>query len=337
MIAERKVRADIQFGASGVAEYRDNSGQAYIKARVLEGEKEIPVYSIRNRDHHESIARLIASGKPVAFNVHVIGVLIAVQDPRGRSDNWREFWRIKNGREPQDKVPFMMLPRHQYRVVDFEKVHQYFRYLKNPDKRREFYGRLPLHVIYPVKQNAAFIHQNAFITTFEDTLKKPEDQRVAVPTICVFSQADSDWEHVAERAARLNHHALFGVTSFNDHGEQPPFNKAQFMDYIGGKGVLDVEGFVDDEFANGASSHTQIRLPLVGERPELVVVRRGLISADLIKAQTGHEVRVLESAKVASRGHPPEANLDNLFFGFIQDVDRHERLRKSSNGHRDAL
>ena len=311
----------------------DEKGPGYglLKVESSEGFRKIPVFSIRNPDQHRVIAESISSGAPVAFEVGVIGILIAVEDSRAGNDNYERFWKIKRGRASQDKVPIMLPPRHQWGIVDFDKLHPDFRYLKDRKHRENFYGQLPLHVIWPFKETASSVNHKAFITTGEDYKSKPEDQRVDISTVCVYFQDDKDWRNVAEFAKRFNPHVFFGISSFNDHGEQPPFDFEELIQYVMLKQRVDFDYVIRDQIvarANIRSSHTQIRPPLWYESPEIRVVRRGPVSADAISKHTGHPVKVLESARLASRGHPESVDLDQNVFKYINDANFHIQQRK---------
>lgn len=331
-----RIETGVRGGTGGDDRHLDLFGN---KGEVL---KSVPVYNVRDPRHHEKIARAIASGDPGAFDVGIIGILIAVEDPRGNlllkreqakqreesekgnSDddlipNEEKFWRIKVGRPSSAKVPFMATPRIIPDYVDFDKLHPEFRHLKDRQARERLYKH-PLHVIWPVNDNPK-IHRGAFVTTAQDSKNgNPEkpDRWVSEDTVCIFVPGtDPDWRFIGERAGMYNPHALFGVTSFNLHGELPPFNDEELVSYLERRGPKDLEFefFVHDPIAKASglkSSHTQVRLPLVGEEPEIVVVRRGPVAADDIRRWTGYPTRVLESAalaKPASRAASEDADL----------------------------
>lgn len=316
--------------------------------------KSVPVYNVRNPDHHDQIARAIASGDPGAFDVGIIGILIAVEDPRGRlllerekrkleeeSDfsmelvpNDAKFWRIKEGRPSSAKVPFMVTPRMIPNFVDFDKLHPAFHHLRDREARERLYSH-PMHVIWPVNDNPK-IHRGAFVTTAEDSEKKPEDQRVRFDTVCIFVPgSDPDWRYIGERAGQYNPHAIFGVTSFNLHGELPPFNDDELLAYLEKRGPKDLEFdfFVHDPIAKGSglkSSHTQVRLPMWGEPPELVLVRKGPVGPEDITAWTGYKVRVpasVASSKPASRAAADDENLFPRMQKWMRDAHLHARER----------
>jgi len=298
-----------------------------------EGLRRIPVYSIRNSKSHPDISRAIASGKPIAFEVGVIGILIAVSASADEgNDNGSKFWTIKKGRSPNDRVPMMLRPKDHPKVVDYNKLHPDFRYLADDKEARErFYGNLPLHTILPVRTDTETINRQVFVTTPTDLQGKPTDQYVPCPTVCLYFQDDEDWMNIAEQAHQLNPNVMFGITSFNDHGQPSPFNFNELLEYVQRRGKVDFEAVVRDpivEKADIRSSHTQIRLPLEGEAPEILIVRKGPVSADAIRETTGHPVRVLESAKLAGRGHPDDVDLYSRVVSYLEAAKVNISIRK---------
>jgi hypothetical protein len=263
---------------------------------------------VRNHRHHELIARWIVSGHVGILEAGVMGMLKAVHgDPIVDKYDGKEFWDNKVGRGKSDKVPIMMPPEHHSKVVDFSKLHPDFAFLTDLEKRREFFGRYPFHTILPVIDGAR-INWDVFVTTHEDYKNKPFDQQVSEPTVCIFFPGgDSAWKEIAALAES----ELFeiGVTSYNDHNEISPFDLDEFVSYVNRKQKVGFDFIIQDPVARGAqirSSHTQIRLPLKGEPPEILVIRKGSVSTDRLRAHIGYSIRELGSAKFATHGHDPE-------------------------------
>lgn len=312
----------------------------------------VPVYNVRNPDHHEDIAKAIASGDTGAFDVGIIGLLIAVEDPRGEKllererrrleqidstrelmPNSKKFWRVKDGRPAEAKVPFMSTPEEIHKFVDFNKLHPNFRHLRNQSAREQLYS-YPIHIIWPVRNNKK-IDQDSFVTTSEDSKKKPPDQHVEFDTVCIFVPgSDPDWLHVGYRATSYNPHALLGVTSFNAHGELPPFNDEELAIYMikryETEGELDFDFFVNDPIAKKSrvrSSHTQARLPLVGEEPTIKIVRRGPVGARDMENYTGYRVVDLVSAGLSSRAADEDADLFPSLHSWMREAAASRRQR----------
>ena len=288
----------------------------FLSVESTEGVRKIPIFSIRNPKHRAPIARSIVSGHVGVLEAGVMGVLIAV--PNNPSvDNYvgKKFWEVKRGRGSSDKVPVMMLPENHDEIVDYSKIHPDFAYLKYPEKRHEFFGKYPFHTILPVLSDV-ILNRDVFVTTPEDSQKKPQDQWVSEPTVCIFFPGgDGAWENVAKIARDINPDVHLGVSSLNDHGEQPPYNLDQLVSFINRKQRVDFDFIIQDPISRAAqikSSHTQIRLPFKSEAPEIIIIRDGSVSPGKISEHTGHPVKILESVRFASHGHPENIRLKGL-------------------------
>ncbi|MBI2028142.1 MAG: hypothetical protein HYT07_00900 [Candidatus Levybacteria bacterium] len=297
-----------------------------LKVEGENGTKSIPILSVREKAHHEAIANAMVSGDAVAFEVGVVGLMIAVGDKRLGGNAWKTFWEVKKGRAPEDKVPFMMLPEDHDKVVDFTKIHEDFQFLKDAEARKKFFGALPFHTILPIREDNESLNRNAFVTTPEETLKKPADQRLSESTVCIYWQGgDTDWRRIAELAKKINPDVYLGITSLNEHGKPSPWNFSELLKHIEDGRGKELNHIVQDPViakADIKSSHTQVRVPLKGEKPAIIIVRKGPISADTINKFTGFPVRTLESAKLASRGHSPDVSLDERILEHLQKVNR---------------
>lgn len=334
MALQEAIRSPV--GISNVV-YDEGKGksQPCLRVESKDGIRQIPVYSVRDPSQHESIAKCMASGSVVAFEVGVMGIMIAINDPRdprdGR-DNWKKFWEVKKGRGQVDKVPMLMLPKYDYTIVDFDKLHPDYRYLKDPQERHKFFGSLPLHVILPFRESVKNVNRNAFVTTSEESKKKPADQHVQVSTICIYFQGgDKVWEDIAEKAKHYNPYVHFGISSLNDHGEHSPYDFDELIEYVKRKQRVDFEFVVRDPIVAKhkiRSSMTQVRLPLKDETPEIRIIRKGPVSAEMIAELTGHPVRILESAKFAGRGYPEDVPLGENVLGYIKEANNFTQQRK---------
>lgn len=289
---------------------------------IENGTKRIPVFSVREKSHHQAVAEAMVSGDVVAFEVGVIGLMVAINDARRGESEWKTFWKVKKGRAPDDKVPFMMLPEDQDHVVDLDRVHEDFHFLKNPEARKKFFGKLPLHTILPLREDNETLNRKAFVTTPEETMKKPPDQRLFLSTVCVFwPGGDMDWRNIAELAKKINPNVFLGITSFNEHGKPSPWNFDELVTHIKDGFDKELDHIVRDPLISRAdirSSHTQIRIPLRGESSEILVVRKGPVSPEMLREFTGFPVRTLESARLASRGHPADVSLDERLLKHLQ-------------------
>lgn len=291
----------------------------FLRINSKEGLRVIPVYSVREPSHQEKIAQCMTSGDVVVFEAAgVMGFMVAVNcDQSKGDDNWKKFWEVKRGRSSTDKVPIMMLPEDQYKIVDFDKLHSEYRYLKDPERRKSFFGALPFHTILPLKDDAKEINRDVFVTQAGGPNKQA--------TICLYFQGgDRVWRDIAELTRSVNSGVHLGISSFNDHGEPPPYDFDELLTYIVIKQRMDFGFVVRDPIAakHGIrSSHTQIRLPLIGEQPYIIVVRKGPVSADTISKHTGHTVKISENAKFASRGEPEDVDLGKRVSQYLKEAN----------------
>jgi hypothetical protein len=297
--------------------------------------RDIPVFSVRDSNHHRLIAEHVVSGKIGAFEVGVIGIVKAIpSDPLKDNSSGNFFWEIKEGREKSDKVPMLMSPENHDSIVDYDKVHEAFRFLKDPQKRREFYGKFPFHVVLPLADGAN-INEDVFVTTVEDSKKKPLDQHMSNPTVCVFYPGeDKAWNNITQLAGAINPNVHLGITSFNDHEEQSPWDFDELIRYCTGKQKANFDFVVRDPIVAKheiKSSMTIIKLPHINEPLTISITRKGSIGLETLKAHvkrvTGRDdihIVELKSARVASHGHTREvreAGLDSRVFAFLKEAN----------------
>ncbi|HLZ68894.1 MAG TPA: hypothetical protein VKV26_03190 [Dehalococcoidia bacterium] len=298
-------------GADGTAP-RYPVGMQTLLIRTVSGCRAVPVYSLRNPQHHEPIGRALATGQTAAFYVGLYGIVKAVRAAWVAHDAAETYWRIKAGRPRYAKVPLLAKPQQALRLIDFVPVHPAFRHLARRDRFERLWTShgAPLHVIAPLRQplrflDPAFVTSPADLDAYRRDDARAVDRAVAAPTASFFWMADPTWEDLATFTQLFSTaRAFYGASSFNEHGQPPPYTFAQLASYVEGTEGNQFDLVINDELyeRTGAfSSHTQVRLPLVDEPAELVVVRRGAVSPEWLADSTGYPVRVLGSAGVASR------------------------------------
>lgn len=304
---------------------------------VGEPARDIPLLSVRDSSHHETIARIASSGQKVIFVAGgVVGALIAVERTDNDDPKAYEFWDIKPGRPDFAKVPMLLKHESQEAVIDWEKVHPGLKFLRDVEQRQKLSGEYPLHVIWPFNTQDVLTDRTVFVTTAEDTQNLPADMQVNNDTVCLFFHRDEDWLQVAQAGSKANERARWGVTSCNPHKRMPPFTLEEFKTEIldrAEQGAMvwetSASAIIDDPIANlvdVGSSHTQIRIQQEGEVdldgeavvPTIFVVRKGSLSTEglrrLVEDQfpgRGIKVQELPSAKIASRKHPEDMSLDD--------------------------
>ncbi len=295
-----------------------------IDTKIGEVRKEIPVYHCREDSHKEEIARHFAEGELcVAFGVGNYGAAVLLDDPRRQKhpESFKGFSLLKPTRQSRDKIPIFIPPKDFYRVVDFDAMHPDFaKFLKDREKREQLWrDGVVCHLVAPVPQSAAYIHP-ILITTPEDLRKanKPAEQIVNVNTASVFWWYDPDWQEIADIAKRYDPFGIAGITSYNEHRKPPAYNFDEVVEFIAQTGKCP-DFVVRDEIGESVgvrSSHPQIRVPLKGEPPEWIVIRKGSISIEgwLKATHSPWPARVLQTATIAARASLPETNLDELVF-----------------------
>lgn len=263
-----------------------------------------PILSIRHPGERREAAGVLASGAPVAFYIGLF-ILVKLLRPPWLETDSGFFWRVKPGRPSWSKLPVTALPRHSVRLVDGRRLHPAVRHLTRREEWEGIWERVgaPLHVIAPVRP-ARFLHP-ALVTSPVETALPAPDRFVPVATSAFFWFDDADWRALAhDLVRRAPGRTFLAGTSFNEHGSHPPYTLAELHAALHRARPADLGAIVTDpvlEDAGVFSSHTMVRLPLVGEDPALVITRDGPVSAGWLEAQLGLPVRRLDSAAVASR------------------------------------
>lgn len=147
--------------------------------------------------------------------------------------------------------------------------------------------------------------------------------------------ADPAWEDLAVRLEVSSPPCTWMAgSSFNDHGEQPPFTLDELITHCAGCEALPFDLIVTDtllESCRGFGSHTLVRVPLFDGPPALVMLRWGSVSPSWLEETTGLDVRVLDSVSYASRpAGLSDADLRHAF----EDLDRRRAGRTATAGVR---
>jgi hypothetical protein len=273
--------------------------------------RSVPLLDVRDPADRREIARLLAGGHPAAFYMGLFTIMRVIGPPwRDRGES-ASFWSVKRGRPSWSKLPVFMRPARALRVVDWDSVHPRFRVLR----RREPFEALwshgaPLHVVAPVRPPQRYL-PDAIVTSPDDlgdsarAVASLRDRRIARPTASLFWMADPAWRDLSVRleVACAPRSWLVG-SSFNDHGQQPPFTLEELAEHCEVRRDLPFDLVVTDqllESCRGFSSHSLVRLPLTGEPPALVMLRWGSVSPRWLEDVSGFPVRVLDSVTAASR------------------------------------
>jgi len=258
---------------------------------VGELEKKIPIYSIRDLAHHKLIAQAVADEVPM---VVYGGVWAVFKGVKRRSEGAGFFKVAKPGRPPESKVPMVCRPEDTQSFIDWSHVHPDFRHLR----RRENFTKLwathgaPLHLVAPIRSSLSSLPEEFKTSPEEFNARYPDAQAISCATAAFYWREDPYWRHFATLTSRYTHTQTYlGVSSFNPHGEEPPYTFGELVEQVK-IGRIPFELIVCDhiyENSRAFGSHTQMRLPLVGEEPKFSVLRLGSFSPQGFGKATGFE------------------------------------------------
>lgn len=290
---------------------------------VSESEKGIPIFNLRDFSDQVEAARLVAQGKRMAMYGGVWGGFRAVK-------RWdfaeRFFHEVKVGRPEEAKIPLMTLPENAVRIIDWSMVHEDFRFLEhywNFKKLWENHGAF-LHIIAPARETLKSLAP-IFVTSAEEFMRRyPNSTPVSSPTIAGVWRDDPYLRHFATLIGRFSHTDMYiGVSTLNPHGEEPPYTFEEFKkDLSAGRIPAESVDLIvkDDSYERyqAFSSHTQIRLPFVGENPVLRVLRIGSLSPEGFGNATGFNCVIEKDAKDVRKNKGE--NLDAKLKAMIDEI-----------------
>lgn len=256
-------------------------------------ERPIRILDFRNLQHQVEIAKVLASCGQVIMFGGVWGVFKGVQ----RATIGETFFvRAKPERPPEAKIPQMIPPEDAIKEIDWYQVHPEFRYLQDYWSYRKLYSHGAfLHIIVPVRPTLKSL-PDIFITEPSEFAKRyPNLEPIRVATVALLWQEDPSRRHFSALVKRFSHTDIYiGVSTANPHGEEPPYTTQELFDAIcnGRCDISEIDLIVTDkkyEESGAFASHTQLRLPLVGETPTLKVLRIGSLSIEGFEAATGFQ------------------------------------------------
>jgi len=269
---------------------------------VPELKRNIPIYDFRNLAHQVEIARVLADGGQILMYGGVWGVFKGVK----RATFGETFFeRAKPGRPPEAKIPLLILPEDATKLVDWSQVHKDFRYLQdywNFNKLWAGHGAF-LHIIAPVRPTLESL-PDIFKTTPEDFARRyPNLEPVPMATVALLSRYEPYTRHFGYLVKRFSHTDMYvGVSTRNKHGEEPPYTTPELYADIrtDPSGLEDIDLIATDrkyEESGAFASHTQIRMPLIGESPSFKVLRIGSLDPGVFKTLTGFECELIPGVR----------------------------------------
>lgn len=269
--------------------------------------KKISILSFRNHQHYSRVVECLVNDKPIAF--HGWGV----SGVCGRIDaesNFSKFWDLKTGRPPGSKVPLLEPPHFATSHIDWDSIHPQYKYLKDPNELNKLWSsRLPFHLIFPYNFKGKSLSKAVITQAYDQDV--PSD--ISVPTFCMFWMADPAVDHLVRKVKNRDSGIQLGVTSLNESGQLPPFNTNDLLAHLRERRIDQYDIVVEDpliEPINIASSHSQFRVPLVGDEPKFTMIRQGNLSAKGFTRYSGLPVVIADKVKMAARAASVNEDLD---------------------------
>jgi len=293
-----------------IVQIKQPDGVWILDIKIGKERHHVKVFHLREDSHKRDIAKALISGEPVAaFGVGNYGLAVGIDHPkRVRSPRaWESYWQFKPQRPKTAKIPILLPPKYWGSIVDRRKIHPKFKPMFTREGLERAYKEAVIfHIVAPSFDYAPHINHPALITS--------ENGRNSVSA---FWWHDPDLEEVADLAMRFNQNMLIGISSFNDHGENPAFNYDDVIAYIIRKRRVPFKFIVRDEIGESVgvrSSHPQFKVPEKGDEPIWKVVRKGSRSVERFLEATHLPFGAIgeEEAPFAPRDYPEDANLDHL-------------------------
>src|SRR3989344_3024611 len=285
-----------------LTEEKGESGIDYLCVQELE--KRLPIYDLRNLDHHPIVAKMLAQGSTIAMYG---GVWAVIKTEKRYSHGGELFWNIK---VPQDKSfevqprpeearpPTFGRPEDYIHRIDWEKHHPHFRReFGNISGFVEIWRHLPgyAHLIAALN-NTAKSYPDKFVTRakhFEE--RYPDFPSIGTNTNAIFASENPFVRHFATSVPRFCHVEMStGVSTMNFHTYEPPYDSDEFKsNATQGKIRIDLLNAILKDSLYGESrafsSHTQFILgPVHDRKPTVYVIREGSISVDYLREMFRH-------------------------------------------------
>lgn len=319
---------------------RQDSGPWQFTVATEKAEATVPVFDIRNSDHHKEIGTRIANYQSfIAHGAGVYGISVALADPRMKShpDKSQVFKDAKPNRSDSDKIPLFSPPKYTLPLVNHSIIHRDQRKHFTRDQMEKSWKIGVYHIILPILEPHISVHP--LLVTYPadwENSKKPRQQHLPVPTFSQIWWHDPDFEDVSDIANLENSYAITAISSFNDKSEMPAFQLEDAGTYVVAKKRLPFDFIVRDsegEQIPMKSSHPQIRPAFVWEEPGWYIHRLGSTSVEAVVRQgikSDLPIFYLDGATYASRAHPNNFDITPMVFEFMRRIDENYSSRHPS-------
>lgn len=265
---------------------------------IPEMSRSIPVYDFRNLDHQQEIAHSLASEGKVAMFAGVWGIFKGIKQNTRRE----EFFQIaKPGRPTEAKIPALMRPEDSVTLIDWSKVHPDFRFLSKLWEFEKLWKLHPgyLHIIAPVRPTL-YSFPGIFQTSPEEFKKRyPNAESVPYITASFLFREDPYLRHLATLVGRFSHTRIFvGASTLNPHKKEPPYSFEELKKSLINREipVEAIDLIVEDELYadfDAFGSHSQMVIPLLGEKPVFRMIRQGSLGIERFSQLTGFDCEPL--------------------------------------------
>lgn len=258
------------------------------EARIEGRDYRIDFFNVRDEGHKPIIARRIANLESFTAHGHGINGFAQAVPIEGRDVNHYAgtFYDRKPGRV--GKIPLLGTPKMIMDIIDKRVIHPDFQRLLTREYLEEFFGLTGTrHMIVPLLGEQKRIHPNfktgpAYSSGDWKDSGLPVDHWLDHTTVSMVVLPDRDWTEIADLVTNINPRVYIGITSMNNHKEPPAYDTKEginyFIDYVKQRGEAPFDFGIRDavfESLNLRSSHSQVRLPFVGEDPMIYEHRGG--------------------------------------------------------------
>lgn len=298
---------------------------------IPENNTQLPIYDFRNLEHQVHVAKVLARGGQILMYAGVWGVFKGV---KRATRNETFFMRAKPGRPPEAKIPVMLLPQEATKIIDWSNVHPDFRFLQDYWNFKNLWSHGAfLHIIAPVRHTLEALPE-IFKTSPEEFQRRyPNQEPIPSTTVAVLWHEEPYKRHFSSLVKRYSHTDTFiGASTNNEHGRKPYYTSEELFESIQAEhsNLPQLDLICTDkkyEESGVFASHTQLRLPLIGESPTLKVLRIGSVSLARVEEATGLECEI-PSSGVKDVRKDTNLNLDTMINRLKLEIDemwRHEK------------
>jgi hypothetical protein len=264
------------------------------------GERDIPIYSLRDRAHHGFAARALVNGQVAAFHAGRFGL---VRGYESRSLTVRAH-QSHASRLPVAESALLLSPREAIPLIAADWVHPSFQL---PDDYQSLFASIsaPLQVVVPLRGFGRSDRARADEPAAEGDGAEPASLAETTDAVAMLWMHDLAWVAFTDLLAMYAAPERYYIfTPLDQPGGQPIFTLEELLQGARRYGRAPFDLVVHDpafEATGAVSMHTRIRLPAPDEEPALILLRQGSVSADWLAEATGRPVTLAPASDAARR------------------------------------